>query len=310
MLFSLLFISLISQAPETAIIKKVPENWYRSTTNLFNYCVKVDFQHPICPQINRGNLGDFSFQSDFFRPPVGDLTSKTLFQARVLYEVKRPAAYWMVGLKLDSKRPKGGDPRLWAEAQWLWAQILFDRRQYKQSLHFFDRVVDIFKGRALFHQQHAWVQYFNKQFDRALGSIVSAESPLIYPVPFFEKYFLRALIEKENCHYNEAIKTIHAGRKHFKTSKPDPSQHPWVILCNRQKLGTTCSRLQSWYQRVYEKKAKAALNDLDLLEIELRDRLTPGQKKASTSAIVWPFVGESWRDELGYYSVPIESACQ
>lgn len=304
-------------APEEAILNKVPKDWYMSTTNLFEYCVNVRFQHPICPKVSRGDFAEFDFQSSFFKPPVGGLDPETLFQASVLYQVNRPPAYWFIGLKLDEKNPKSltkalpprERSRLLAEARLLWAQILFDRRQYDEALRFFDMVVDEFKGRALFHQQRAWAQFFNKKFDKALGSIVSAESPSIYSIPFFDKWFLRALIEKENCLYSDAVSTIQAGRKHLKSKMPDPNKHPWVKLCNERKLGTTCTRLRNWHRKVYEAKTRSALEDLDLLEIELRDRLTPGQKKKSTSSIVWPYVGEGWSDEIGYYSVPISSAC-
>ena len=48
----------------------------------------------------------------------------------------------------------------------------------------------------------------------------------------------------------------------------------------------------------------------DLLEIELRDENLGAQAKAAKSEIVWPTAGgENWRDELGYYSVPIKSKC-
>lgn len=305
--FSLLLVS--SGASEKSILEKVPEDWYTSTTKLFQYCVDVKFEHPICPQINKGNFTDFDFSSEFFQPPVGSLSARTLFQATVLYQVNRPPSYWFVGLKLDEKKPDHISDRLWAEAQWLWARILFDQRKYEESLKYFDKLVDEFKGRALFHQQRAWAQFFTGKFDRALGSIVSAESPLIYPVPFFEKYFLRALIEKENCQYKEAVQTITSGRAALQYSEPNPDQHPWVVLCNENNLGATCSRLRSWYSRVYQNNVNRSLKDLDLLEIELKDRLTEGQEKKSSSAIIWPFIGENWKDELGYYSVPIEKKC-
>lgn len=307
---SIILAGIIAAAsPESGIISKVPNDWYTSTTKLFDYCVEVKFEHPICPQITRGNFTAVDFNSEFFKPPVGDLTPKTLFQATVLYQVNRPPNYWFVGLKLDEEKPETIPARLWAEAQWLWSRILFDQRKYDESLKFFDKLVDEFKGRALFHQQRAWAQFFTGQFDKALGSVVSAESPLIYPVPFFEKFFLRALIEKENCHYRSAVDTITAGRASLKYSQSDSDKHPWVVLCNERNLGATCSRLRSWYGRVYQSKVEGSLKDLDLLEIELRDRLTEGQEKKSSSSIVWPFVGENWKDELGYYSVPIERRC-
>ncbi|TVQ77927.1 MAG: hypothetical protein EA369_08110 [Bradymonadales bacterium] len=309
MLFNILFLSFLSASPEAEILDRVPNNWYRSTTELFNYCVSVQFNHPICPRIQGRQFAGVDFQSEFFRAPTGGLSPRSLFQATVLYQVNRPPVYWFVGLKLEGERPPEVDPRLWAEAQWLWARILFDQRQYKKSLELFDRVLEAFKGRALYHQQRAWAQFFNQDFDLALGSIVSAESPLLYPVPFFEKYFLRALIEKEACQYEQALETISAGRVALKGKSDDYRNHPWVVLCRRQNLGTVCQRLEAWYAQVYERNSRSALNDLDLLEIELGDRLTPGQPKPSVSQIMWPKRGESWRDEIGRYSVPIENQC-
>jgi tetratricopeptide (TPR) repeat protein len=306
-----LWTNLLVGAPEAQIIQQVPNNWFESTTNLFDYCVKVSFGHPICPQINQNALSDFNFSEEFFKPPVGHLTARTLFQATVLDQEKRPPIFWFVGLKLEGPRPRSISARLWAEAQWLWAKILYDQGKIKESLELFDKLVDEFKGRALFHQQRAWVQFFSGQFEKALGSIVSAESPLIYPVPFFEKYFLRALAEKERCHYSSAMKTITAGRAALRFSEPDPSNHPWVTLCDERGLGTTCSRLRSWYSRIYKQKAQRSLADLDILEIELKDKIVESEKESSAESapIVWNFIGENWGDELGFYSVPLPDKC-
>lgn len=326
MLFNLLLaLQFVAQGPEEEILAEVPVNWYASTTKLFHFCTNVHFQHPICPQIHAGQVGEFDYESEFFRPPVDGLNYQSLFQAKVLYEVGRPPAYWFVGLNLDGERPPAPEQqrpeevteeqwkqlwkRLWAEAQLLWARILFDQRQFEKSLKIFDKLVDDFKGRGLFHQERAWAQFFTGQFERALGSIVSAESPLIHPVPYFERYFLRALIERETCHYEEALKTLATGRKNLEEANPNAKQHPWVVLCHEEDLGTLCPRLETWYQQVYEQKIEQALNDLDLLEIELHDQTETDQEDVTQSPIRWPHVGEWWRDELGYYSVPLEDQC-
>src|SRR5690606_7872829 len=111
--FILSSLVLVSTFTEKSILEKVPEDWYTSTTKLFNYCADVNFEHPICPQINRGNFSDYDFSSDFFQPPVGELSARTLFQATVLYQVNRPPNYWFVGLKLDDKKPAHIPERLW-----------------------------------------------------------------------------------------------------------------------------------------------------------------------------------------------------
>jgi len=215
----------------------------------------------------------------------------------------------LVGLKLSEAMPKNADERLWAEAQYLYARVLFDQRKYREAEAVLDRVVEVFKGKALYHQQRAWVYFFTGKWDRALGSMVSAESSLIYPVPFFEKYFIRALVERETCQWTKAFNTVAKGREYLTNAQPDVGTHPWVVLCENRDLGAVCAKLRSFYQGYYTAQIKKALNDLDLVELEMKDRGVSQQQRASTSAIVWPFVGEAWQDELGYYSVPVRSQC-
>ncbi len=313
MLFSIITsLALVSMSPKDvqAIIERVPQDWYTSTTRLFEYCVDVKFNHPICPHIDEKSASDVNFESEFYASPIGPLTPQTLFQATLLYQMGRPADYWMITLGLEKKRPANTDPRLWAEAQWLWAKILFDQRKYKESVAMFDQLVDHFKGKALFHQQRAWAQFFTGQYDRALGGILSAESPLIYKIPFFEKYFLRALVEKETCRRADALNTIAVGRANLTYAKSTAETHPWSVLCTRRSMGATCTKMKNWFEAAFRSKIKKSLEDLDLLEIELRDENMGRQAKAAKGDIVWPSVGgEWWGDELGYYSVPIKSKC-
>lgn len=308
---AIIHLALVALSPVEVkeLIDKVPKDWYTSTTRLFEYCVDVKFQHPICPRI-QDEPGSINYEQDFFASPMGALNAQTLFQAKLLYQIGRPADYWMITLGLDRPAPKGMDPRLWAEAQWLWAQILFDQKKYKEAAQIFDQIVDEFRGRALFHQQRAWAQFFAGQYDRALGSVLAAESPIIYKVPFFEKFFLRALVEKETCRPLEALQTISSGRSTLNYAKSTADSHPWVILCARRSLGETCTKLRSWFDQAFNAKIKKALEDLDLLEIELRDENSNAQARDAKSEIVWPSVnGEWWQDELGYYSVTIKSKC-
>jgi hypothetical protein len=311
LLFNLIATSLISLTPAEVqgIMERVPLDWYTSTTRLFEFCLDVEFHHPICPNISKES-GPLDYENEFYASPVGPLTPQSLFQATLLYQMGRPADYWMIGIGLDKPRPANIDERLWAEAQLLWAKTLFDRRKYAESVSLFDKITDIFRGKALFHQQRSWAQFFNGQFDKALGSVVAAESPLIYKIPFFEKYFLRALIEKETCNRMEALNTIAVGRATLPYAKSSAENHPWLVLCERRSLGDTCTRLKNWYDGVFQKQIKRALDDLDLLEIELRDDALRSAAKPARSEIVWPSVsGENWRDELGHYSVPIKTKC-
>ncbi len=310
MLSSILFVLWVGLTPQEVktLLNRVPLDWYTSTTRLFEYCHDVEFQHPICPRVK--GRGDIDFESEFFSAPFGPLTARSLFQAAVLYQVKRPPDYWFVSLGLEKERPVTIEPRLWAEARWLWAKILFEQRKYKESLKFFDDIVEDFRGKPVFHQQRAWAQFFNGQFDRAMGSIVSAESPLLVPVPFFEKFFLRALVEKESCQPTQALATISVGRNRLTFAQSPSTAHPWVILCERRGLGDLCPRLRSWYDTQFGLQIKRALEDLDLLEIELRDMNSRPRATEAKSDIVWASInGESWADELGYYVVPVVSKC-
>jgi len=288
---------------------QVPEDWYTSTTRLFEFCVEAQFEHPMCPQISQVPGIERKHPDIAIPEPSGDLTTENLFNANLLYQLKRPPYSWLVKLNLSEKMAKESDERLWAEAQYLYARVLFDQRKYKEADTVFDRIVDTFKGKALFHQQRGWSQFFSGKLDRALGSIVSAESPLIYSIPYFEKYFLRALVERESCQWSKAFDTVSKGREFLKTAKADASAQPWVVLCDRKNLGETCQKLRAFYDGYYKDEIRKALNDLDLVELEMRDRGVTKPQKKSDSPIVWPFVGEAWSDELGFYSVPVRAQC-
>lgn len=291
---------------------KVPADWFRSTTNQFEFCLQSKFEHPLCPPIYQPNGIDERNHPDFqIKAPSGNLNADNLFRAVSLYQIKRPPVKWLEDLRLNERKPVGVDAKLWNEAQYLYGKVLFDLKRFKEAEALFDQVVELAKGRGLYHQERAWVLFFNGKWDRSLGSMVSAESPLIHPVPFFEKYFLRALIQRDTCFWNQAFDTIAKGRKLLKAVKisDEVEHHPWVILCDRNQLGQTCRSLREFYISYYEAKVRRSLSDLDLLEIEMRDRGQLKQTEPSTSDIVWPYIGENWRDELGYYSVPVKSKC-
>ncbi len=289
---------------------KPPEDWYQSTTRIFEFCVEAKFDHPLCPPLNQSpgdNREHLGFQ---ISNPVGELTSENLFRAMSLYQMNKTPFAWLISLKLNEKKPAKMDRRLWAEAKFLYGRSLFDQKKYKEAEIIYEQLIDDMKGRALFHQHRAWIFFFNGKLDRALGSVVSAESPLIYPIIFFEKYFIRSLVERESCQWSKAFETIDAGRKNLRAMvEPQVENHPWVKLCDSRGLNDTCRRLRGFYDGYYRVQMMQALKDLDLVEIEMRDKGVIKPSKASRSAIVWPFVGESWADELGYYSVPVRKQC-
>ncbi len=304
---------------------RAPEAWYESTTRMFYFCLAQKFHHPLCPAVREAIRPTFTTMValasanspavlelspyERVKEPTGALTSQSLFEANILYQLNRPPMFWLVSLKLNGARPKNVDAKLWANAQWLLGKIYFDMKKFKESMALYDLAVDELKSKSLFHQERAWVFFFNGKFDRALGSIVSADSPLVYQIPFFEKYFVRALSEKDTCNYEEAFNTIEKGRIALDKSQANPDQHPWVILCERENLGPVCGDLKSWYGKYFTAQIDRAKRDLDLVEVELRDKGLTKPAKPSSSEIVWPFIGEHWADEVGYYSVPIPTRC-
>jgi hypothetical protein len=75
-------------------------------------------------------------------------------------------------------------------------------------------------------------------------------------------------------------------------------------------LGDTCTKLKSFYDKQFKIQVGRALEDLDLVESELRDENLHSQGGAAESKIVWPTIGgENWADELGRIVVPIKSKC-
>lgn len=305
MLFNFLVIGLMGlDGASSSALLQLKENWYRSLDAHWAFCVSVNFENPLCPQTTS--------LYEVYSEPKGKLSGENLLLVATALRLKRSSTTWLSTLGLDGKRPESIDPLLWDNARWIYAQTLYDQKAYKESAHLFDDLVETFKGRALFHQQRAWAQFFAGQYDRALGSIVSAESPLIPEVPFPRKYLLRALIERETCQYEKAFRTIADGRKQLGEKKVDASTALWVRQCEAKSGGGLCAKIKDWFQRTLEADVKEALVDLDYLEAEMNQRGLKQQSdlaKKNQAPIVWPYVGEAWADELGYYSVEVHSSC-
>jgi len=280
------------------------DDWYQSVTAQYKLCKVLDFAHPICPAIYPAKQAEFKIT-----PPSGALTPQSLLAASGLYVRGQPQTMWLASLNLTGKRDPKMDPRLWAEAQYLYGQILFDQKKFKESNIVFDLAVDQLKGKALFHQERAWAQFFAGEIDRSLGSLFSALSPLLHPTPYFEKYFLRALIERETCQWDKAFATITAGRVDLQSSFYDAANQPFVKLCTKDQLSEQCDLLRSYFESYGAEQIKAALLDLDVLEMEMQDRGVTKQKSLSRSKVIWPFLGEAWQDEIGFYRVKLESQC-
>jgi hypothetical protein len=280
------------------------DDWYQSVTAQYALCKHVDFAHPICPAIDPNKQAEFKIV-----PPSGELNSQSLLAATGLYIRGQPQTLWLASLNLTARRQPKIDVRLWAEAQYLYAQILFDQKKFKESNIMFDQAVDQLKGKALFHQERAWAQFFAGEIDRSLGSLFSAMSPLLHPTPYFEKYFLRALVERETCQWDKAFATINAGRVDLQSTFYDANDQPFVKLCDKDQLGAQCDQLRMYFRAYGAEQIRTALHDLDILEMEMQDRGVTNQKKLASSKVIWPFLGEAWQDEIGFYRVKLESQC-
>lgn len=298
MLFSQLLISLslVSASPVST--------WHESLEKQWEFCVAISFESPICPQLT----------SLYSVPPSpsGQLSSVSLLQALTSYRLGKDAIEWLEQQKLGGMKPASVDSALWNQARWLYAQSLYDHGRYKESSKIFDELNDVFKGRASFHQQRAWAQYFAGDAKRALGSIISAESPLIREAPFVRKYFLRALVERDLCQYQRAFETIAAGREALSKLNSMSEKNIWVQICERKGPSHLCGRVKEWYQRTFAQEVKEAQVDLDTLETEMNEKGLSAQAslaKSEKKIIQWPFAGEAWEDELGHYEVQVEGRC-
>lgn len=286
--------------------EKLAQGWYRSFSDTFNYCMAVHFRSTICPPI----ATEERFNAVV---PTGPLSPITLLQAEEAYRVGISPKDWLLSLKLADQKLKGRikDDReiLVARAKWLLAEVLYDDRQFESAEQLFDQALPYFKGRAKFHQERAWNQYFMGKFNLAMGSIMSAESPLVYRLPFTDKYFLKSLIERDSCQYTKALATLAEGRKLLTDAQLNVSQIPWVKTCQDLKLGPVCDRLVVWAQGQLKKDLDQSKVDLDFIELELAEKGFRLNPKVEVKTVVWPYVGEKWADELGHYSVEVSQQC-
>ncbi len=279
------------------------EAWYRDAESSLEFCKSVSFENPICPPL--------SSLYEVYASPTGDLTDQSLLLAATALKMDRPAHQWLEGLQLTGSRPKGVSEGLWNQARWIYAQSLHSQKKFIESAQVFDQINNAFKRRSVFHQQRAWVQYFAGQFDKALGSIVSAESPLTDRAPFLKKYLLKALIERDTCQPMKALQTIASARRELSEMQPSPDNFAMLKSCKPARDGEICEKLSQWYQRFFAEEVQSALKDLDFLEAELSERNSHLAKAQvdPKKAVEWSFVGEAWLDELGNYTVQITESC-
>lgn len=300
-----IFLSLLSEG--SAAESSTPaDRWYLSFTNTFEYCVSTQFKSVLCPSIT---IEDRLLT----QIPKGELNPTTLLQAKESYRAQKSPKEWLDALHLE-KIKLGNDIQnsrdlLVASAKWLLAEILFDERQFEAADKIYEEILPYFRGKAKFHQERAWVKYFRGQFQYALGSIMSAGSPLVYPIPFIDKYFLTALIERDSCQYTKALATLAEGRAQLELSLKAADRSPWVKACQNLKLGATCDRLAEWARQNIQKEIDQAKIDLNFIELELADKGFRVDSRPAVAAVVWPYVGEKWGDELGHYRVEVPEKC-
>jgi len=297
-LFTALFFSAFSFRPTEV------GAWYRSAEDAFTFCKSISFENPVCPPLTS--------LYEVYAAPSGPLTNQSLLLAATALKLDRSADSWLDSLKLNESRPKEVSEDLWNQARWLYAQSLYSQRRFQEASVLFTALVGSFKRRSVFHQQRAWVQYFNGELDKALGSVISAESPLTDRAPFPRKYLLKALIERDTCQPMKALQTIVSARTELGAMKADAMQSPFVKACNPAKDGDLCGKLIDWFNRQLADEISSVLKDLDFLEAELSERnsfLSSAPAPDPKKAVEWSFVGEAWLDELGHYTVQIEGSC-
>lgn len=292
-----------------ADLKPLPSNWYESISKTFDYCMSIDFSSSICPTSEVE--GQVEGQTSRGQLQYGEVSARAILNAKQAYLNGLEITDWLSSLNLDKPRPAGISERLWDEVLLLYAENLYDRKRYQEAMVIYDRLVDRFRMRASFHQKRAWIQYRAGNIPGALGSLLSAESPLLKPYPFAQKYFLKALIERDLCRLQEAYQSIQTGRVELEKSRVEADQWPWVQLCDLKLKGSPrCQKLREAFKAQYENDKKQALRNLDLLEVELVDKI-PGLKKLEVkkTSITWPMFHEHWIDEVGKIYVPVDSQC-
>jgi hypothetical protein len=307
---ALIGFSSVLRAEESTSASKLAQVWYLSFGDTMNYCVATGFRSAICPNLSTGAPGEERFTPQL---PSGPLNALTLLQASESYHSGQSPKDWLLGLKIQDRkiklRLKDSQEILMANAKWLLAEILYDERQFEAASKLYTEVLPFFRGRAKFHQERAWAQYFLGKFSLAVGSMMSAESPLVYKMPYFDKYFLKALIERDTCQYDKALATLAAGRRDLSATNLPVTQIPWVKSCNDKKLGSLCDRLTTWAQAQLKKSLDQSKIDLDFIELELAEKGFKFDAKTEVKSVVWPYVGEKWADELGNYSVEVPQQC-
>lgn len=89
-------------------------------------------------------------------------------------------------------------------------RILYEKREYKQSLYYLDKMK---KTEAVWPNvllDKAWNFYWLKRYEQVLGSLVTYNAPVLKRFMWPEAHYLRALTYYELCYYEKAEKIYEA----------------------------------------------------------------------------------------------------
>ncbi len=95
------------------------------------------------------------------------------------------------------------------------ARILFEQKKYKEAYKMYETIDSPIEKQATVFLEEAWVQYYLKNYRRAMGLLYALEAPAFYRYFNPEKYVLKALMYTNLCHYNVAKDAVAEFRQYY-----------------------------------------------------------------------------------------------
>lgn len=144
------------------------------------------------------------------------------------------------------------------------ARIFYTIGKYETSVRYYDRIPDFSSDWLDSLLEVSWAYFQRENFGRALGNLHTLNSPYFEEEYFPEALVLEAVILYSNCHYEEALDSIHRFIK---------SYHPLFKELDEQlKVPRDPNQFYGWLARMNRSGADISLRLKRIFNAALADR--------------------------------------
>ncbi len=127
---------------------------------------------------------------------------------QALYQVEMNNPKHALKLIAQLLRLEKLDDKLADESMWIAARLHFELGEMKEATFLYKQMKTPVVEQASFLLEQAWIEYNNKDYERAMGFLYAFEAPSFRQFFTPEYFLLKGFIYKDVCHYESALTVV------------------------------------------------------------------------------------------------------